>query len=408
MERSANWTRKHSPPFKPAVGKNLEKKTSGLQLVARSTGDDHDHAEQDRLQLPGAGTTEKIASLEKTGSGKKPLQGGANKDGEGVDVVENVDLYPENLNGTASHSSSASSTWQTHNTESVGMVSATASFNNSDIAPTTTFRKEQEINNDNFSSKNDLQNIKSPTTQGDTSSGGTFERVNQILEMKTTNKQEKDHNIDGPQQEAFLTKKFKEQFDKTSQDDTNSIQFIKSSVNESVIESAAVRFAEVENENINTSNSLYKPIDIQADLMNAAAALRGTSSRGRKLHHDKTSNGSSNSEINSDSTSLDDFVRAKSAYMDTQEMLKNKLITKEQIAPLFDVCLVMHMELVEGPNLKAFLHIKCKYVWGWKNASLSCLSGMTLRSVLRGHKQALVSPVMQKRSFSCGIRSTEA
>eukprot|EP00392_Amoebophrya_sp_AT5.2_P007938 g7957.t1 len=60
-------------------------------------------------------------------------------------------------------------------------------------------------------------------------------------------------------------------------------------------------------------------------------------------------------DSNSDSTSLDAFVRAKSAMMDTQELLRHKMVTVEQIAPLFEVCLVMHMELVEGPNLKAFL-----------------------------------------------------
>ncbi len=51
------------------------------------------------------------------------------------------------------------------------------------------------------------------------------------------------------------------------------------------------------------------------------------------------------------------------------------------------------------------LHIKCKNVWVWKNACLSCLSGMTLKSVIHV-TQAPHFSVMQKRSLSCGIGNT--
>ncbi len=50
--------------------------------------------------------------------------------------------------------------------------------------------------------------------------------------------------------------------------------------------------------------------------------------------------------------------------------------------------------------------INCKYVWVWKSASLSCLSGMTRESVLHRHEKALL-PVMQKRSLQCGIRTAK-
>ncbi|CAD7976441.1 unnamed protein product [Amoebophrya sp. A25] len=75
----------------------------------------------------------------------------------------------------------------------------------------------------------------------------------------------------------------------------------------------------------------------------------------KKLNNENDEDEESGSGSADDSTSLDPLVRVKSAYMDTQELLRNKLITPEQLAPLFDVCLVMHMELVEGPNLRAFL-----------------------------------------------------
>ncbi|CAD7961010.1 unnamed protein product [Amoebophrya sp. A120] len=49
--------------------------------------------------------------------------------------------------------------------------------------------------------------------------------------------------------------------------------------------------------------------------------------------------------------------------------------------------------------------IKCKNVWVWKNAWLSCLSGMTLKSVMQV-TQELHFSVMQKRSLSCTIGNT--
>ncbi len=49
--------------------------------------------------------------------------------------------------------------------------------------------------------------------------------------------------------------------------------------------------------------------------------------------------------------------------------------------------------------------IKCKNVWVRKNASLSCLSGMTRESVLHRHERALLT-VTRKGSLPCGLRKT--
>ncbi len=49
--------------------------------------------------------------------------------------------------------------------------------------------------------------------------------------------------------------------------------------------------------------------------------------------------------------------------------------------------------------------IKCKNVWVWKNSCLSCLSGMTLKSVMHITKEPHFS-VMQRRSLSCRIGKT--
>ncbi len=49
--------------------------------------------------------------------------------------------------------------------------------------------------------------------------------------------------------------------------------------------------------------------------------------------------------------------------------------------------------------------IKCKNVWVWKNSCLSCLSGMTLKSVMHVTQELRFS-VMQKRSLSCRIGNT--
>ncbi len=52
-------------------------------------------------------------------------------------------------------------------------------------------------------------------------------------------------------------------------------------------------------------------------------------------------------------------------------------------------------------------HMECKYVWVWKNASLLCLSGMSLKSVMHEQEKGLVLPVMQKRSLSYEKRNTQ-
>ncbi len=50
-------------------------------------------------------------------------------------------------------------------------------------------------------------------------------------------------------------------------------------------------------------------------------------------------------------------------------------------------------------------NIKCKNAWVWKNACLSCLSGMTLESVMHV-TQELHFSVMQERTLSCRIGNT--
>ncbi len=51
--------------------------------------------------------------------------------------------------------------------------------------------------------------------------------------------------------------------------------------------------------------------------------------------------------------------------------------------------------------------INCKNIWVWKDASLSCLTHMTLKPVMREQEKSLL-PVMQKCSLSCGKRNTKA
>ncbi len=57
-------------------------------------------------------------------------------------------------------------------------------------------------------------------------------------------------------------------------------------------------------------------------------------------------------------------------------------------------------------EIGAQFSIKCKNVWVWKSACLSCLSGMTLKSVDMHVTQELHFSVMQERSLSCRIGNT--